>query len=80
MGILGNIKKGVINTTANVLSAPAKLQALRSKQQADSDVSTLKRARSYKGAPSMTDSGITDAGKARSLAQDVRDRLTGKNK
>lgn len=81
MGILKTIKQGVIGATSDILSAPAKLKAIRSKQQADSDISTLKTARSYKGAPGMDMNGNpTDAFKARSLAQDVSDRLTAKNK
>ena len=81
MGILKTIKQGVIGATSDVLSAPAKLKAIRSKQQADSDVSTLKTARSYKSAPSMSSNGMpTDAFKARSLAFDVKDRLASKGK
>lgn len=81
MGILNNIKSTVIGGVSDVLSAPARMKALRSKQQADSDVSALKTARSYKNAPTMDKSGTpTRAGMAQSLASDVRTRLTGKYK
>lgn len=73
-----NLKKKVIGVTSDVLSLPAKYRALRSKTQADKDVSALKLARSYDKAPSYEDGTITRAGMARSLAQDVRDRLKGK--
>lgn len=76
MGVLNNIKRGVINATADVLSAPAKMRALRAKQQADSDVSILKTARAYKNAPNQANGG--QAGMARSLASDIKDRLAKK--
>lgn len=67
--------------TANIISAPAQIRAKRSMRQADSDVATLKRARSYDNAPNHNNDGtLSDAFKARSLAQDVKDRLNKKNK
>lgn len=76
MGIINSIKSGIVGATSDLLSAPARLKALRSKQQADSDVATIKRARSYKNAPGIDAKGNpTDAGMARSLASDVKSRV-----
>lgn len=77
--MLNKLKQKVIGVTSDVISSPARLKALRSKQQADKDVATLKLARSYDKAPQYDNEGnITRAGMARSLANDVRSRLTGK--
>ncbi len=78
-GVYTPIKKAVINATANVISAPAQIKAMRSKMQADKDVDTLKRARSYDDAPGRNEDGsVSDAGMARSMAMDVKDRLKKK--
>ena len=66
--------------TANLISAPAQIRAKRAMKQADKDVATIKRARSYDRAPSYDDKGITNAGMARSLAQDVKDRVSKRYK
>lgn len=59
----------------------ANFKARKSMKQADSDVATIKRARSYDNAPNFNNDGsVSDAFKARSLAQDVKDRLNKKNK
>lgn len=74
------LKKKVIGVTSDIISAPARYKAYKSGVQANKDVALLKRARAYDNAPSYTESGVTEAGMARSLAQDVKDRLTGKYK
>lgn len=54
-------------------------KARTAKKQADSDVAIIKRARSYDKAPGQNNDGsISEAGMARSLAQDVKDRLKKK--
>lgn len=64
-----NIKKGLINVTANILSAPAQYKAHRAIKQADKDVATIKRARSY-------DNSTSDAAVgARTAAYMVKKRL-----
>jgi hypothetical protein len=72
------LKSKIIGGVANALSAPSQIKAKLSKSQADSDVKTIKQARAYDKAPDNADGGR--AGMARSLAQDVKDRLTGKYK
>lgn len=68
--------KGIINATANVLSAPAQIKSALSQRQATSDFQTLKKANQFKGAPDFQRGQPTEAFKARSLAQDVKTRLT----
>ena len=54
MAISNIIKKAgktVINATANLISAPAQIKAAMAQSQANSDVATIKRARSYDNAP-----------------------------
>lgn len=78
-GILSKAKNQVINTTADIISIPTKLKARKIMKQADSDVKILKLARSYDNAPDKNDDGtFTDAYKARSLARDVKERLSKK--
>jgi hypothetical protein len=73
---LKNIKDGIINATANVLSAPAQIKSALSQRQSTKDFNTLKEARKYKGAPDFNSDGTpTDANKARSLADEVKTRL-----
>jgi len=70
------MKNGVINATANVLSAPAQLNAKRNMLRADADTKALKTARSYDNAPDFNDDGsVTDAFKARMVAEEVKQRL-----
>jgi len=82
MAISNIIKKAgktVINATANLISAPAQIKAAMAQSQANSDVATIKRARSYDNAPNFNNDGtVSDAFKARSLANDVTDRLKAK--
>lgn len=74
---MNKFKKGVINATANVLSAPAQIKSALSQRQSSKDFNVLKTANSYKGAPDYDNSGMpTNANKARSLALDVKKRLT----
>lgn len=78
-GVYNPVKKAVINATADVISAPAQIGAARAKAQGDSDVKTLKTARAYDNAPGMEEDGtVTPAGMARSMAQDVKDRIKPK--
>lgn len=49
--ILQKIKSGVINATANVISAPAQYRAYRQINQANADVKALKADRAIKGKP-----------------------------
>jgi len=72
---LGGVKKKVIDVASDVMSAPAQIKAARSKSRADSYTKALKLARSYDKAPSYDEKGVTDAGMARSLAEDVRDKI-----
>lgn len=70
------VAKKVVNATANVMSAPAKMKAYKAGVQADRDVKVLKRARGYDKAPDEANGG--DAGRTRFMAQEVRDRITKK--
>lgn len=77
--ILKKVKGGVINATANVLSAPAQIKSKLSQNQSDSDYKTLKKANAYDKALDFQGGKPTEAFKARSLASDVKARLL-KNK
>ena len=73
-------KKAVIDATADVISAPARLKANADMKQADKDVAALKLARKFpKEAASFDMNGNpTDALKARTAADEVRMRRTKK--
>jgi len=74
------IRDKAINTTATIIAAPAIIKSKRSIAQSTRDFNTLREARKYKGAPEYDNSGrVTDALKARLLADEVKDRLK-KNK
>lgn len=49
--IISKIKKGIINATANVISAPAQIRAYRQIKQSNADVKMLKADRAIKGKP-----------------------------
>lgn len=71
------IRNKIVGTTSDVLSAPTRAFYGYKRMKADSDFNTLKRAKSYNNAPDYNPNGsVTDAFKARSLARDVKDRLT----
>lgn len=44
-GVISKIKKGVINTASDIISAPAQYRSYRKRKQADYDVKVLKQAR-----------------------------------
>ena len=54
---LNNIRKGAINATANVISAPAQYKAFRAKGKADQDVKSIKLVRENKDAPDYDENG-----------------------
>ena len=54
---LDNIRKGAINATANVMSAPAQYKAFRAKGKADQDVKSIKMVRENKDAPDFDNDG-----------------------
>lgn len=70
--------RGIINATANILSAPAQIKSARSQSQADSDFKVLKKANQYDKAPNFQNGQPTNAFKVRSMAQDVKNRLMKK--
>ena len=47
------VPKGIVNATANVLSAPARMRASRTIKQSGEDALAIKKARKYKGVPSF---------------------------
>lgn len=67
------LKKKVVGVASDVISAPARYKAYKSGVQATKDVALLKRARGYDNAPDEANGG--DAGRVRSLALDVKDRV-----
>ncbi len=71
------LKNKIVGVASDAISAPARYKAFKSGVQANSDVSTLKRARAYDNAPDIANGG--DAGRTRFMAQTVRDRLTKRN-
>lgn len=73
-------KKAVIDATADVISAPARIKAGMDMKQADKDVAALKQARKFpKDAASFDLKGRpTDALKARTAADEVRMRRAKK--
>ena len=76
---MDDIRKGAINATAAVLAAPATMRANSEMRQSDEDLRLLKEERASKGAPNYNpDGSVTRAFKTRSLAGDVKERLTMK--
>jgi hypothetical protein len=68
------MKNKIIDVTSDVLSAVPQWKAKRAQKQADYDVKTIKRARSYDNSQS------DEATMARTAAYMVKKRLTKKNK
>lgn len=69
----------VIGVAADAISAPAQYRAYKAEKQADYDVDTLRKARAYDNASNTNaDGGPSDAFKARSAAEEVRQRLSNK--
>ena len=66
------------SAVSNIIAAPAIIKSKRAQSQATKDVATIKRARSYDNAPDFNEKGVTDAFKARSLADEVKTRRTKK--
>jgi hypothetical protein len=78
-GTVKTIKNTIIDKTSDVLSAPTRAYYGAKSAQSGRDADALKLARGYKGAPSFDSSGApSDALKARTAADEVRSRLTGK--
>jgi len=76
-----NIIKKAQNTVGTVIAAPAIVKSKTKQNRADSDFKALKKAKEYAGAPDFDDYGKpTDAFKARTVADGVKQRLTRKKK
>jgi len=76
-----NIIKKAQNTVGTVIASPAIVKSKIKRSRADADFKALKRAKKYKGAPDFDDYGKpTDALKARTIADGVKQRLTRKKK
>lgn len=75
------IKNKVVDIVSDIISVKPRWKAKKAMMQADYDVATLKKARSYDSAPDFDEMGMpTDAMKARTMADTVRMRITKKNK
>lgn len=77
---MDNIRKGAINATATVLSAPSVLKSRISQASGNADFKALKTANGYKGAPDFDNGVPTDAFKARSVADGVKRKMLKKQK
>ena len=78
---MDGIRKAAINTSAAVISAPARIKSIRSQETADKDFGTLRAERGYKGAPDFEDNGMpSEAFKVRSYAKEVKSKLISKKK
>ena len=69
---VGKATRAIANTYYDI-------KANRAKNQADKDVAAIKLARSYDNAPNRNEDGsVSDAFKARAMADEVRDRISSK--
>lgn len=76
---MDDIRKGAVNATASALSAPSVIRSKLSQAKAGSDFRVLKNANGYKGSPDRdADGSISDAFRARSVAEPVKMRLSKK--
>ncbi len=50
-GIISKIKSGVINTTANIISAPSQIRSYRVQKQSAEDAKAIKVGNMIKGKP-----------------------------
>ena len=84
MGIISKIKKGVINTTSDIISAPGRLRSYRVQKRADADVKILKQDRANKQAGyqyNPNEGDHTDPNfRTHLMAEEVRGRLKRKVK
>ena len=70
------IPKGVVNATANVLSAPAVIKSGLKQRKNKIATLRLKDAQKFKGMPDFDDEGnVTEGFKARSLANEVKVKM-----
>ena len=72
------MRRKVINATANVLSAPSRARSKYRGKKADAYRSVLKKARAGKGAPQFANGKPTDAFKYQTTANAIRTKLKRK--
>lgn len=72
LGVANKAASGVTNAVGSAMALPWTIPAKVKQMQSSSETKLLKEARKYDGAPSMTEKGITDAGKIRLMADGVR--------
>lgn len=69
----------VKNIAGNIMSAPSQIRSALSRRQSAKDTIRLKEARKFKGMPDFNEDGsVTEGFKARSLADEVKERLKPK--
>ncbi len=71
------LPKSVKNITGDVLSAPAQVSSALQQRKSKIDFLRLKNARRFKGMPDLNEDGsVTEGFKARSVANETRERLS----
>lgn len=78
LGVANKAASGVTNAVGGAMALPWTIPAKMKQMQSTSETKLLKQARKYDGAPTMSDNGITDAGKIRLMADGVRAKYGAK--